>query len=294
MTQRTISARVRPSRHRHGPGLTTTDLSADVVGQPLDPFIVVSLYDMAGPTFPPHPHAGFSVATYILPESPVGFVNHDTLGNRNRIAPGALHVTVAGSGVQHEEQPERTGALARGFQIWIDHAADQREIAPHALHLRAEEAPVVVRDGARARVVLGGSQGATSPLLTPTPVRLIDVSLDRGAAYAQDLLRGETAFLVVHAGAVSIAGVRVEAGEVATTSTDGDELVVQAHETAARFTLFAGMPLHEKRVQRGPFVAADVQQLQRFVGTFERTGFGRLTPFAAQPDWAPNDGQTIP
>ncbi|NJL18620.1 MAG: hypothetical protein HC938_17155 [Nitrospira sp.] len=30
----------------------------------------------------------------------MAFFNQDTLGNKNRIAPGALHITVAGSGVQ--------------------------------------------------------------------------------------------------------------------------------------------------------------------------------------------------
>ncbi len=99
-------------REQHlGERLMTRDAQTGVVGADLDPFIMVSLYAMRGPTFPPHPHAGFMVATYILPESRVGFINQDSLGTRNRIAPGALHITVAGRGVLHEEQPEIDGDL---------------------------------------------------------------------------------------------------------------------------------------------------------------------------------------
>jgi redox-sensitive bicupin YhaK (pirin superfamily) len=291
---RTVQSIVQPPRQRHGPGLATTDLSEAQLGPAMDPFIVVSLYDMAGPTFPPHPHAGFSVATYILPESAIGFINHDTLGNRNRIAPGALHVTVAGSGVQHEEQPERTGSLARGFQIWIDHADTAREIAPYALHLRATEVPIVRSDGAAIRVVMGASNGMTSPISPPTPVRVIDVALESGAYFHQELAEGENAFLLVHAGVAEIAGARVQAGAVAVLSSEGERLSVSAPEENARFTLFAGSPLRQHRVQRGPFVAKDADQLQRFVNNFQRSGFGVLTPFAAQPDWKPNDGQELP
>lgn len=292
--QRTVATLIHPEQRRHGPGLTTTDLGGPELADTISPFLVVSLYDMAGPTFPPHPHAGFSVATYILPESPIGFINHDTLGNRNRIAPGALHVTVAGSGVQHEEQPERTGALARGFQIWIDHAEGARDVAPHALHLRADDVPVVRDGGAVVRVVLGSAAGRSSPLAIPTPVRLVDVTLEAGASFRQDLNDGETAFVMVLSGDVLIAGTEVAAGTVAVTDRVGAELPVSAGPAGARLILFAGQPLAgEPRVQRGPFVASSSAQLQGFMTRFAATGFGTLTPFAAQPDWQPNDGQVL-
>lgn len=295
MTQtRRIARLVRPDRHVHGPGLTTTDLVSANLDDALDPFLVVSLYDMAGPTFPPHPHAGFSVATYILPESPVGFVNHDTLGNRNRIAPGALHVTVAGSGVLHEEQPERTGSLARGYQIWIDHRNDAREITPHALHLRADQVPVSTGEGATVRAVLGTSSGLTSPMTPPTPVRVVDVNLDPGARFEQPLDDGEASFVILLAGSAAIDDRAVAAGEVAVIDRTGPDLVVTAGQDGGRFTLFAGHPLKQARAQRGPFVGRDAAQLKRFGAAFQSGRFGDLRPFSAQPDWAPNDAQTLP
>jgi len=132
-----------------------------------------------------------------------------------------------------------------------------------------------------------------SPITPPTPVRVIDVALDRGAHFHQELNAGENAFVLVHAGVAEITGVRVHAGAVGVLSSDGERLSIAALDEAARFTVFAGSPLRQHRVQRGPFVANDADQLQRFVSHFQRSGFGALTPFAAQPDWKPNDGQEL-
>lgn len=282
MISRSVDRVVAITPEHHGPWLTTRDLVGQEVGVGMDPFLVVSLYDMTGPTFPPHPHAGFSVATYILPESPVGFVNQDTLGHLNRIAPGALHVTVAGSGVLHEEQPETSGAAARGYQIWMDHAPADREIAPFALHLKAADVPVATGDGVVARVVLGEAGHKASPLTTPTPVRLIDLTLAPGARHVQELSADENAFLVVLEGEVRVGDRQAPADHAAILARDGDAAEIVAGPQGARLTLFTGRPLGGPRVHAGPFVASDAAQARRFRDAFQAGRFGRLTPFADQ------------
>lgn len=54
------------------------------------------------------------------------FWSQGTLGNRNLIPPGALHLTVAGTGVMPEETITRSGRSALWLQIWIDHADANR------------------------------------------------------------------------------------------------------------------------------------------------------------------------
>lgn len=283
MTDRTILDIVSAPVSHHGPGLVTYDATEAVLGANMDPFIVVSLYDMAGPTFPPHPHAGFSVATYILPESPIGFINQDSIGHRNTIPPGALHVTMAGSGVLHEEQPEHAGQVARGFQIWIDHANGARAMPPSASTLHAKDVPMVVKNGATIRVVLGASNSAASPLEVQTAVRLIDVRLEPGAAFSQHLDRDENAFLMIHGGSAQVNGRHAQVGELVRTAADGETLSVTAAAEGARFTLFAGRPLRQVRAQRGPMVAGDQAELSRFMNAYAKGQFGVLTPFAEQP-----------
>jgi redox-sensitive bicupin YhaK (pirin superfamily) len=279
-TNRTVRAVNTLPEHRHGSRLLTRDAALAALGEDLDPFLMVSLYAMRGATFPPHPHAGFMVATYILPESEIGFVNQDSLGTSNRIAPGALHVTVAGSGVLHEEQPEVEGPLAQGFQIWIDLPDALREMPPQALHLAPDHVPTTHRDGSHTRVVLGEAAGLRSPLSLPTSVSLVDVSLQPHAQWRLSLADDAHAFVFMLGGALDAGGHRAEHGQLLRTCADGGVLELVAGTEGARFTVFAGKPLHQTRVARGPFVAGSAEQLMRFAQDHAAGRFGRLQPFS--------------
>ena len=277
-TPRSILAVEPLPTQRHGRRLVTRDVAWSAAKPDLDPFMAVSLYDMSGPTFPPHPHAGFMVATYIVPESPLGFVNQDSLGTRNRIAPGALHVTVAGRGVLHEEQPEAEGQPARGFQIWIDLPDPERETAPRALHLAADAVPILRTPGCEVRVVLGEAGGRRSPLELPTSVGLLDVTLGARRLWAHHLPTADHAFVFVIDGSMAVNGQRATAGSLVRTRPDGATLAFAAEGEGARFTLFAGAPLVQRRVLHGPFVARDAEQVARFMRDHAGGRFGSLVP----------------
>jgi redox-sensitive bicupin YhaK (pirin superfamily) len=266
---------------RHGRRLVTRDVRWSPAQPDLDPLIAVSLYDMSGPAFPPHPHAGFMVATYIVPESPLGFVNQDSLGTRTRIAPGALHVTVAGHGVLHEEQSEADGPPARGYRIWIDLPAAERETAPRALHLGTDAVPRRVHPAVESRVVLGVAEGLRSPLDLPTQVSRVDVTLGAQGAWAHRLSPRDHAFVFVLDGAVVVNGEPADAGSVVRTRAVGEPLVFEAGGPGARFTLFAGRPLAQSRVLHGPFVARDVAQAARFASEHAAGRFGALVPLGS-------------
>jgi hypothetical protein len=238
----------------------------------ISPFLVMSDFRMTGPVFPPHPHAGFSVATYILPESPVGFWNQDTLGNVNPITPGSVHWTVAGAGVMHEETVARSGQAALGLQIWIDHPADRREMPPAALHLTADRMPVVAAPGLSRRQVFGGM----APLALPVQAALADVTAAPGATWTEDVLPGHAAWAYLHGGAVDIGGEVLPAGH-AVALPSGTRIV--AGPAGARVMLFSGLPTGARPLHRGPFVGSDKAMLDRFSARFETGGMGRLTPF---------------
>lgn len=278
-TARSVLAVETLAERRLGPNLVTRDVQLGTHSPDLDPFLMVSLYAMRGATFPPHPHAGFMVATYIVPESEIGFVNQDSLGTRNRIAPGALHVTVAGRGVLHEEQPEVEGRLAVGFQIWIDLPEAQRERAPEALHLAPERVPLAALPGAAVRVVLGQVAGMTSPLELPTAVALLDVTMPPYARCELPLSASDHAFAFVRGGSLDAGRHHADAGQLLRTRADGGLLALAAGAAGARFTVFAGPPLSQPRLMQGPFVASDPQQLRRFASDHAAGRFGKLQPF---------------
>jgi redox-sensitive bicupin YhaK (pirin superfamily) len=267
---------IRPPKGLDLPDLGSHDLTFQGFRDQINPFLVISLFDMTGPVFPPHPHAGFSVATYIFPESEVGFWNQDTIGTRNHIEPGALHWTTAGSGLMHEETVTRSGRHALGFQIWIDHAAHDRQVAPAGISLGADKILLVRAAGVIKRVLVGASGDVASPLAVPTAVRLIDVELAAGAVMTEGLNHAEKAFVWVRSGKIKIGTTTVGAGEVGFVS--GETLTVEGM-AEARFTFFAGAPIHQEIQPGGPFVGSNPSEIAAFRARFANGGMGRLTAF---------------
>jgi redox-sensitive bicupin YhaK (pirin superfamily) len=280
MTNRTIHTIADAIRRPGPPGLHVQAVTADLTAGGMDPFLNIDVFEMDRPIFPPHPHAGFSALTYVLPESPTGVRNRDSLGHDLTISQGSLHWTTAGSGVMHEEVPLERGKTTLGLQIFVNLAIAKKRIAPGFLHLHAEDVPVVKSHGASARIVLGVSGGEASPLVPPTPVRLVDVTLEPGAAYTQSLTATENAFLFVMSGAVAFGAQTAFAGQVVRSETDGDALTLTAGPEGARAILFAGEPLREPAVSQGPFVAESREHLQRMMDDFRMGRMGRLQSIA--------------
>jgi redox-sensitive bicupin YhaK (pirin superfamily) len=282
MTPRTAARIIAVPVGLQSATITTRDVTRELLGDSIDPFLVASLFEMNGPTFPPHPHAGFAVMTYILPESRNAFLNQDSTGFSNRIAPGGLHMTIAGSGVLHEETVEQDGVIALGFQIWLDLPGDARDQPPRALPLEADEVPSVSVNGATIRVLLGESNGLLSPLVPPTPTRLVDVALTANSTFTQELTATATAFLWMVDGSVipaSDAATPARRHDALVTAPGGTELQVRAGDAGARFLLFSGEPLAQPVLMGGPFVASDRAQQLRQQADFRSGKMGRLEAF---------------
>lgn len=280
-TRSIVSVREAPPS-RIGQHLRSREIHEALTGSELDPFLVVSLFEMTGPVFPPHPHAGFSVATYILPESPIGFLNQDSLGTLNEIAPGGLHATVAGAGVLHEEQPLGIGQVARGYQIWIDHRNGQRALPPRPETLEARDVPVWRSTDASVRVLIGHAHGLESPINLPTAVRLLDVELAAGAQLVEQLDERERGFLVTISGDITAAGVAVPPAHAATFGATGSELSLTAGPAGARVTLFIGEPFNQPRAFGGPVVGGNDAEAAAFMRAASAGQFGSLRPFSSQ------------
>ncbi len=248
----------------------------------MDPFISLDYFEMSQPTFPAHPHAGFSVATYVLPGSEDGFVNRDSLGNTLPITPGSLHWTTAGRGLMHEERPLHVGTTVRGFQMFIDLPAADRLSAPGLLHLDAQDVPVVTLDGVAVRVLLGASHGVQSPLMPPTGALLLDVTLTTGASVQHAIPAQEAINLLVLSGAIVIEGstssVPVSSGQVVAFKDDGGEVGYRSEADETQVIVFGGRPLKQDRVAQGPFVMSNVLQLRQAADDFRAGRMGRLLP----------------
>ncbi len=206
----------------------------------------VDHFHMSDPTFPPHPHAGFSAVTWMLPWSEGGFVNRDSLGDRSRITPGSLHWTMAGAGMLHEEIPEHPGTDCEGLQIFVKLPEPLEDTEGRAFHVDAADIPVVALGGGRASVLVGELAGAASPVPSHAKTTMFHLELD--GQFAIEVPSGVDAFVVVLRGDAEIDGrsvssahaVALSAGSLATLKGQAASALLAWSEPMPARPTFAG------------------------------------------------------
>lgn len=252
----------------------------------LDPFLNIDLFHMSQPTFAPHPHAGFSAVTYMLPESPGAFRNRDSAGDRSVIGPGALHWAQAGAGLVHEESPDVAGEDCWGFQIFVNMAAADKQLAPRAFRVDSTDIPTLSAAGSTVRV-LAGAQGGLSSRLTELSisVELYDISLDPDAAVTLTFGEGQSiwGFGISGAGHIGDLGgepAAIDDHHIALFSQDGTSLSLRAGDRGLRALVGGGRPLRQPVVWGGPFSMTSEEEVRAAYARYERGEMGTL---AAEP-----------
>jgi len=248
------------------PAFSTVSLRPDAA--PMGHVLNIDHFHMSAPTFPPHPHAGFSAVTWMMPWSPGGFVNRDSLGDRSAIGPGALHWTRAGAGMMHEEVPAVPGVDCEGLQIFVKLPEAEELAAPRAFHL--DDPPSVVDGKTEARVLVGALDGVRSPMPADGGTTLIHASV-RGP-WQLAVPDGVDAFALVLRGAGRLGGEQVVAHDATslrpgTLSVDGDALEVLIGWSAR-------MPSRPQF--RGPFCMFTEARLIDAIGRYRAGGMGQL------------------
>ncbi len=266
--------------HRAGPGFTSFSLRG-IPGATLDPFLNLDDFRMSEPTFPPHPHAGFSAVTYMFEDSPGTFTNRDSLGDESLIGPGTLHWTQAARGMMHEEIPQRRGVECHGLQMFVNLRSDHKLAAPRAFHVDARDVPEC-RDyaGARIRVLAGslaGVRSALSELLTP--VSLFDVHLRAGARVSIPVAASTNCFVLSISGSGTSGPERaaIIAHDAVAFADDGDAVELAAGSDGLHVLLAAGKPLGEPVVFAGPFAMTTRTDAEAAIARYERGEMGRLS-----------------
>ncbi|MQM27337.1 pirin family protein [Glycomyces albidus] len=211
-----------------------------------------------GMDVPPHPHTGLQTASWLFS----GVIEHrDSLGTVGLVRPGELNLMTGGHGIAHSEVSTPETEVLHGVQLWIALPEAHRGTGRAFEHYKPE--PVRI-DGAELRVFLGSLAGAASPVQTFTPLLGAQIDLEPHARIA---LGADPAFehgLLVDAGAISLAGTRVEAAEMGYLPCGADELTL-ANETGApaRALLLGGPPFEEAIVMWWNFIARSHDEIVR-------------------------------
>lgn len=180
------------------------------------PFIFVDQFGPAqldlgqGMDVRPHPHINLSTVTYLFG----GAIDHrDSLGTVATIAPGAVNLMTAGTGIVHSERSpaseRQAGAVMSGMQTWLALPDGREEIDPAFEHVAAADLPIVQDAGVNARVIMGSLWGRTAPTTCHAETIYADIQLDPGASIPIDVSTEERA-LVVALGDASLDGEPLE------------------------------------------------------------------------------------
>lgn len=265
-----------PASAGHGSAFTALRMGGAAFGREGDPFLNLDHFRMAGPTFPPHAHAGFSAVTYMLPESDAGMRNRDSLGDSSVIAPGGLHWTAAGSGIVHEEVPERADVTVEGFQIFVRQPVAQEGAAPAIHHVEPDEVPVVNLGEGRVRVLGGAYLGRAAPFPTPSPLTMLDIALTPGQPFAWSPEPDAVDCAIYLFGGRLAIGTRIVDAPVLILFDRGDAPVYLAAVDRSRLLLLAGQPLDAPSFSNGPFVLSSQARLDDAVDRYQRGAMGVL------------------
>jgi redox-sensitive bicupin YhaK (pirin superfamily) len=241
-----------------------------------DPFLALMEDWFPRGVFGKHPHRGIETVTYVLE----GRIDHyDNQGHEGVISPGDAQWMTAGRGLIHNEIPAE-GVVVHSLQLWVNLPAADKMAAPRYQDLVGAAMPVRREPGAELRVFSGESGAVAAPTKNYAPVTMVEIRLDPGASIRQDLPADYNAVIVVLEGdaAIGAEGKSVTAGDVAWLTRENDaalsELTIAAGNKPLRAILYAGRPLREPVVARGPFVMNTEAEIEQAYADYRAGLFG--------------------
>ncbi len=244
-----------------------------------DPFLLLDRFGSSNPAdylagFPWHPHRGIETVTYVLD----GKVEHgDTLGNSGVIGTGDVQWMNSGSGIIHQEMPQRTEGTMSGFQLWVNLPAREKMSVPAYRGLSASDIPEVTTDaGDRVKVVAGTFGTVEGPVRgIPVDPTYLDVRVPPEGTFEYATPPGYTAFAHAIDGVGSFAGddtAPVPGGETVLFGPGGP-VRARASDRGMRFLLVTGRPLHEPVAWYGPIVMNRRDELVEAMRELDRGDF---------------------
>jgi redox-sensitive bicupin YhaK (pirin superfamily) len=228
-----------------------------------------------------HPHGGFETVTFVV-EGELRDRDEGTLRT------GDVVWMTAGSGVIHNEDVMPLGR-SRILQLWLTLPHSARWAAPRFEHVARDAAPVRREPGAEARVYSGRSGSARAATHNYVPVTLVDLRLQPGVRFEQELPDSYNGFTYVLEGDLDVGAqhTRLTAGQVGWLADAADTsgvspLHVTAGEHGARVILYAGERQNVPIVLHGPFVGESRADLMRLSKLYVDGKMPRVSELARQ------------
>jgi len=177
---------------------------------------------------------------------------------------------------------------SRILQLWLTLPQQDRWAAPRFEHVTRDAAPVRREPGVEARVYSGSSGSARATTHNYVPVTLIDLRLQPGARFVQELPDSYNGFLYVLDGAVSVGEerTRLTAGQVGwfalplPNASGVTSARITAGDSGARVMLYAGERQGVPIVMHGPFVGESRDDIRRLSRSYVEEKMPRISELA--------------
>nr|WP_307479324.1 pirin family protein [Cytobacillus purgationiresistens] len=229
-----------------------------------DPFLLMMDDTFQKGAFDVHPHRGIETITFVID----GKIDHyDSASGGGTLEAGDLQFMTAGKGVVHNEAPPE-GSSVHLLQLWVNLPSESKMTAPRYQNLRGKDMPVRKERGAEIRVYSGTSDQIVSDTLNYAPVTFVEMIIDSCASISQDLPDSYNGFIYVLEGSGIFGENEIQAAKGDAmqidfgSGNDSSSIKVSANEKL-RLVLFAGEPLNEPVVARGPFVMNTEEQIMQ-------------------------------
>ncbi len=244
-----------------GAGVSLVRVLSQATVKKLDPFLMLDVFDSDNyedyiKGFPMHPHRGIETITYLLS----GEIEHeDSIGNKGTILPGGTQWMTAGSGIMHQEMPQKSDQMV-GFQLWLNMPEKDKMKPPAYREVNEDQMPVYQEEGLTLRLISGAFRGVEASI-KPDYVspEIYFGDLAQGHVFAKELAAEDTAFIFIFRGSVRI-GDEVVQQKNGVLFTEGDEIEFTA-ETDAEFMYIEGKKLNEPIAWGGPIVMNTREEL---------------------------------
>jgi redox-sensitive bicupin YhaK (pirin superfamily) len=277
--ERKIREMITPQMVMEGAGVRLQRSISPQASNLFDPFLLFDHFAFNEPRegalvgFPMHPHRGIETVTYML----TGLVQHrDSLGNSGVIGSGDVQWMTAGRGILHEEMPRLSDEKnIFGFQLWVNLPASQKMTNPRYQDVKENQIPIVESAGMQVRIISGTYAHVDGPVkeIAADPLYL-DVSLQPGTTFTQDIPQGHTALAYVFEGSGLAADQAVKSPQMIIFE-DGDSVTFHSESEAMRFVLIAGAPFKEPIVPYGPFVMNTREEIMETLAELKNGTFIR-------------------
>jgi redox-sensitive bicupin YhaK (pirin superfamily) len=267
-----------------------------------DPFLLLDDFRnddpaLYAPGFPWHPHRGIETITYVLR----GKVEHgDSMGNHGSITAGDVQWMTAGSGILHQEMPKGDpDGRMHGFQLWANLPRLNKMMPPRYQEVKSAQIPVVTLEGGvTARLICGQVAGVRGPVenIVIDP-QYLDISIPANTRFAFPTRPGHTVFAYVIEGRATFCDEQDPfayeregsnyfdmqhdswlGDRTLVVFEDGEQILVNTADQAARFLLISGHPIREPVAWYGPIVMNTEAELRQAFEELEQGTFIHVSP----------------